>query len=64
MKAKIITIIWGLSFFASAVTMPFMNWAFGISFSIFCLMSWYIEHNRKRLLSDLDEMFGRDSDLE
>lgn len=55
--------IWTISFIVSGITIAFMNWVFILSFTVFCLISLYIERNEKRFKGDFDEIFGRENEF-
>lgn len=61
MKTIIIMAIWTFSFAIAAISVCSMGTTFWLSFPVFALSSIYIQRNQKKLICEIDDIFGNDS---
>lgn len=65
MRALFVCLVFVVSFVLMCLTAALGSWAFAVvCFASMAASSAYMEMHKKVLLSDIDELFGRDSDLE
>ena len=64
MRALFVCLVFVVSFVLMCLTAALGSWAFAVvCFVSMTLSTAYMERHSKELLSDIDELFGRDSDL-
>ena len=65
MRALLVCLVFAVSFVLMCLSAALGSWAFAVvCFASMAASSAYMERHKKVLLSDIDELFGRDTDFE